>query len=73
MDSTPTAQVGSLGAPSVSERVQRIMAECVSDLGYAMRGVSSWDQDRLIDWRERTYLSPEDMARLAEIENQVFG
>lgn len=49
------------------------MAECVSDLGYAMRGVSSWDQDRLIDWRERTYLSPEDMARLAEIENQVFG
>lgn len=57
----------------VAARIARIEAACASDLGYAMRGVASWQQEWLIDWRERDELTPTEMHRLLEIEIQVFG
>jgi hypothetical protein len=58
---------------NVRERIARIEAACASDLGYAMRGVTSWQQEWLVDWRGRDELTPTEMRRLLEIEIQVFG
>lgn len=55
-------------------RVDRIVEECASPLGFAQRGVSSWDQDWLNAVREREgALDIVDEYRLLEIELQVFG
>lgn len=70
MDRAPPAQVTDLTA---AERVERIMTECATPLGFAMRGVSSWDYEYLIEWRGKAELSYNDLVRLMEIENQVFG
>lgn len=57
----------------VGARIARIRAACASPLGYAMRGVTSWDQQKLDDWEGQPELHPADYARLLEIEAQVFG
>lgn len=58
----------------VAKRVAAIMVECASHLGYAARGVTSWEQDMLDDWAQRPdKLSIEELARLGDIERQVFG
>lgn len=60
-------------ALSPAARLARIHEECCSPLGYAQRGVSSWDQLWLEDLRGRAELTWREEVRLREIENQVFG
>lgn len=55
------------------ERIAKIEEECASPLGFAQRGVTSWDRDNLIYWRGKPELSYSEFVRLTEIENQVFG
>lgn len=55
------------------ELIAKIEEECASNLGYAMRGVSSWDQEYMRFWKTKPSLSRDEMARLCEIETQVFG
>jgi hypothetical protein len=58
---------------SIPARIAKIEEACASNLGFAMRGVSSWDREWLIRHRADTELAFNDRARLAEIEVQVFG
>jgi hypothetical protein len=60
-------------ALSPAQRIARIAEECASPLGYAQRGVSSWDQLWLEDIRGRHELEWREEVRLREIEHQVFG
>lgn len=61
------------------ERLDRIERECASPLGYAARGVASWDQELMSRWRAdcdagiHFALSPHEEAILRRIERQVFG
>lgn len=59
---------------TVAERIAKIRAAAVSNLGYARLGVASWEQDWLYDWeRLKRPLSSPELERLCEIEKQVFG
>lgn len=58
---------------SVTERIARIEEECASTLGFAMRGVSSWDREWLASRRSCQDLPYYELVRLVEIEVQVFG
>lgn len=77
MTTTHTTSTGFLGSrmgdPTIEERIERIFAACATPLGFSMRGVASWDQERLWDWRGRARLDHNDLIRLMEIERQVFG
>lgn len=54
------------------ERIARIEKEVMG--GWARRGVTSWEQDWLIDWRNRTEpLGIVESEKLAAIERRVFG
>lgn len=58
------------------ERLARIHEECLTPLGYAIRGVTSWEQEKLIEWMKlgpREVLSLDDELSLMAIERQVFG
>ncbi len=61
-----------LGEPH-SALIERIFAECASPLGFAMRGVASWEYDWLIDWRARGRLDAEELVALAELAERVLG
>lgn len=61
---------------SAAERVARIEKACAAaygNLGFAMRGVTSWDQEWLAERRLRQELTFQETCRLMEIETQVFG
>lgn len=61
---------------SIPERIALIFREVGAahgKLGFAHRGVASWDQDKLHDWQDLEELSIEDYEKLNEIEMQVFG
>lgn len=58
---------------TLAQRLTRIAEECCSPLGYAQRGVSSWDQLWLEELRGRHTLDWREETRLREIERQVFG
>ena len=57
----------------VSKRIASIEAACATPLGFAMRGVASWEQDWLAERRDLVELPFLEEVRLQEIEEQVFG
>lgn len=56
---------------SISQRIQAIYDECSGVWGES--GVTSWERDRLEEWKNRTSLSPKQMEILEKIEAKVFG
>lgn len=62
---------------TTAERIVAIQNACSGThgpLGYARRGVASWEIDNLLDWAGRPdALSRPELEKLAEIEVQVFG
>jgi hypothetical protein len=61
-----------VSAIPVRQRIARIFEEVQGC--WAFRGVTSWDADKLFDWRDRNEpLTPQELVSLADIEKQVFG
>lgn len=56
---------------TVRERIERIFNECSGVWGTS--GVSSWERDRLEEWRVREQLSHGQLTILRQIEEKVFG
>lgn len=56
---------------TITERIERIFAECSGVWGTS--GVTSWEKDRLEEWRGRESLSPNQEKILAAVESKVFG
>lgn len=56
---------------TIAERIERIYKEC--SVVWGQSGVTSWERDRLDDWRGRTDLAPGQLKVLAQIEAKVFG
>lgn len=60
-------------------RIECITKACATPLGYTQRGLSSWDQEMLLDWRDEAAkglkwaLSEHEERILQRIEKQVFG
>lgn len=61
--------------PTVHSRIARLLEECCTPLGFAMRGMASWDQEDLFRWLDRDplVLSAHELDALARMERQVFG
>lgn len=55
---------------SIAKRIERIYAECSGVWGTS--GVTSWERDRLEEWRGRRSLSPKQEDVLRRIEEKVF-
>jgi hypothetical protein len=55
---------------TIAERIARIEAECRGVWGTS--GVTSWERDRLEEWKGRRSLSPKQEAVLQQIEGKVF-
>lgn len=56
---------------TVPERIKRIEAECSGCWGQS--GVTSWERQRLEEWKSRASLSDKQEAVLVSIEQKVFG
>ncbi len=56
---------------TIAERIERIVKECSGVWGTS--GVSSWERERLDEWKSRQSLSPKQEEILAGIEKKVFG
>lgn len=56
---------------SIAERIARINAECSGVWGTS--GVTSWERERLEEWRGRKSLSDKQLEVLSNIEEKVFG
>lgn len=57
--------------PTIAQRIERLFAECSGVWGPS--GVTSYEKDRLEEWRGRERLSEKQEAVLASIEKKVFG
>lgn len=55
---------------TVAERVARIVAECAGVWGQS--GITSWERDRLEEWKHKASLSPRQEEILAQIEKKAF-
>lgn len=55
---------------TIAERIERIYREC--DGVWGQSGISSWERDRLEEWRRRESLSPKQEAVLLQIEKKAF-
>jgi hypothetical protein len=58
-------------ADTTASRIERIFKECSGVWGTS--GVTSWERDRLEEWRGRESLSPGQVRILEQIEKKVFG
>lgn len=64
---------------ALRDRLARIIEECGTTLGWATRGISSWEQEYIAIWCERCStvqnfaLTPPEEQLLANIERLVFG
>jgi hypothetical protein len=58
-------------ADTTAARIERIFKECSGVWGTS--GVTSWERDRLEEWRGRESLSPGQVRILEQIEKKVFG
>jgi hypothetical protein len=58
------------GQPTTRERIARIFKECSGVWGQS--GISSWERDRLEEWRNRVALSEKQEAILRNIEKKAF-
>lgn len=56
--------------PTTRERIARIFKECSGVWGQS--GISSWERDRLEEWRNRVSLSEKQEAILRQIERKAF-
>lgn len=56
---------------TIAARIERIFKECSGVWGTS--GVTSWEKDRLEEWRGRESLSPKQVAVVEAIEKKVFG
>lgn len=56
---------------TIPERIKAIFDECSGVWGES--GVTSWERDRLEEWKNRTSLSEKQEAVLEQIEAKVFG
>ena len=56
---------------SISERVEAIYTECEGCWGQS--GISSWERQRLSEWRGRNYLTERQIEILEQIEKKAFG
>lgn len=57
-------------APTIAQRIERIFKECSGVWGTS--GVTSWEKDRLEEWRGRNSLSAKQLEVLVAIEAKVF-
>lgn len=55
---------------SIAQRVARIIAECSGVWGQS--GITSWERDRLEEWKSRSSLSDKQEAVLQAIERKAF-
>lgn len=55
---------------TIAQRIQRIYDECSGVWGQS--GISSWERDRLEEWRSKTSLSQKQEAILIQIEKKAF-
>jgi len=56
---------------TVAERIKKIEAECSGV--WSSYGVTSWERQRLDEWKSRTSLSAKQEDVLKQIETKVFG
>jgi hypothetical protein len=56
---------------TIPERIKKITDECSSV--WSTYGVTSWERDRLDEWKSRTSLSAGQEKVLRQIEEKVFG
>jgi hypothetical protein len=56
--------------PAIAERIARIVKECSGVWGQS--GITSWERDRLDEWKNRNSLSPKQEAVLQQIEAKAF-
>lgn len=56
---------------TIPERIKAINDECAGV--WAESGVTSWERDRLEEWRQRTFLTEKQEQVLEQIEKKVFG
>ena len=56
---------------TIAERIERIFKECSGVWGTS--GVTSWERERLEEWKNRETLSEKQEAILRGIETKVFG
>lgn len=56
---------------AIAQRIERIFKECSGVWGTS--GVTSWEKERLEEWRGREQLSPRQVAVVESIEKKVFG
>lgn len=56
---------------TVAERIAAIEKECSGVWGTS--GITSWERDRLTEWKNRTHLSAKQLEVLKQIEEKAFG
>ncbi len=56
---------------TIAQRIARIYTECSGVWG--QYGVTSWERDRLEEWKGRIALAHGQEKVLVEIEHKVFG
>ncbi len=56
---------------TIPERIQAIFDECEGVWGES--GITSWERQRLEEWKHRTSLSEKQESVLEQIEAKVFG
>lgn len=55
---------------TIAERVARVIAECSGVWGQS--GITSWEQERLEEWKHRSSLSARQEEILSQIEKKAF-
>jgi len=58
-------------AVTIRQRIAKIYAECEGVWGAS--GITSWERDRLEEWKNRDSLSEKQMEILRQIEEKAFG
>lgn len=56
---------------TVAQRIAAINKECSGVWGTT--GISSWERERLEEWKARATLSPRQLEILKVIEDKAFG
>lgn len=55
---------------TLSERIEKIFVECEGVWGQS--GITSFERDRLQEWRGRNYLTARQIEILEQIEKKAF-
>lgn len=68
-------QVVQATSTQIRDRIARVIEECDTPLGWAMRGVASWERDQLLALAQRYPIVPtrQEIFLLSRVEQQVFG